>query len=127
MKAIVLKVKRLRSEFTKNLEPPIEVQSPEQKIVWFMSSRAPSIASESTKSSWTEFIYEQTDHLISLTQDMIENNAVKREVVWERVMDDEKAWKIGLVFKTDDEELLFKQKRLADKVRKVKRQKMKRK
>lgn len=58
---------------------------------------------------------------------MIENNAVKREVVWERVMDDEKAWKIGLVFKTDDEELLFKQKRLADKVRKVKRQKMKRK
>ncbi|PFX15610.1 hypothetical protein AWC38_SpisGene20162 [Stylophora pistillata] len=127
MKAIVLKVKRLRSEFTKNLEPPIEVQSPEQKIEWFMSSRAPSIASESTKSSWTEFIYEQTDHLISLTQDMIENNAVKREVVWERVMDDEKAWKIGLVFKTDDEELLFKQKRLADKVRKVKRQKMKRK
>ena len=60
---------------------------------------------------------------------MIENNAVKREVVWERVINDEKAWKTGLVFGTDDEELLLRQKqRLADKVRKeVKRQKMKRK
>ncbi|XP_066021896.1 uncharacterized protein [Pocillopora verrucosa] len=129
MKAIVLKVRRLRSEFTKNLEPPTEVESPEQKIERFMSSRAPSIASESAKPSWSKFTDEQTDHLLSLTQDMIENNAVKREVVWERVINDEKAWKTGLVFGTDDEELLLRQKqRLADKVRKeVKRQKMKRK
>lgn len=39
---------------------------------------------------------------------MIENNVVKREVVWEWVINDEKVWKIGLVFGIDDEEFFLR-------------------
>ena len=50
--------------------------------------------------------------------DLIENNAVKRELVWQRVKNDPRSQELGLVTGMEDEEESSKWKqRLADKVR----------
>ena len=50
--------------------------------------------------------------------DLIENNAVKRELVWQRVKNDPRSQELGLVTGMEDEEESSKCKqRLTDKVR----------
>ena len=73
-------------------------------------STPPSIArtsgSVSVDSSrfWRKFTEEQTDLLISLTRYLIDNNAIKKEVVWQRVKSDERSLKLGLISGTEDKE-----------------------
>jgi len=73
-------------------------------------STPPSIAhtsgSVSVDSSrfWRNFTEEQTDLLISLTRYLIDNNAIKKEVVWQRVKSDERSLKLGLISGTEDKE-----------------------
>lgn len=52
---------------------------------------------------WRKFTDEQTRHLVSLTKDLIDNNAIKKEVVWERVASDQKALELGLITGKEDE------------------------
>lgn len=110
----------------KEIQPPKEVETTQEKVQRFMAGMKPpkSVTTESSscqqsRSTWFKFSEEQTAHLISLTSDMIENDTVKREVVWKRVEEDPKSWELGLISKYDTEEQAHKQKqRLRDKVRK---------
>ena len=67
---------------------------------------------------------EQTRHLLSLTKDLVQNNTIKKEVVWQRVVDDARALELGPFFffgvitGNEDEAQIHKAKRrLTDKVR----------
>ena len=99
-----------------------------EKVVNFLSStrfesdesapvNASSVQSDSSR-FWKKFTDEQTSHLFSLTKDLMENNAVKRELVWERVQSDPLSQELGLITGEEDEEESRKCKqRLTDKVR----------
>lgn len=76
-----------------------------------------SVSSESSR-FWRKFTDEQTRHLVSLTKDLIDNNAIKKEVVWERVASDQKALELGLITGKEDEgEIQRAKQRLTDKIR----------
>ena len=129
LKAVVLKLRRMREEDMKAKEPPCEEDTCYGKVMKFLHSaphQPPSLAhtsgSVSVESSrfWRKFTEEQTDHLLSLTKDLIDHDAIKKEVVWQRVKSDERSLQLGLISGTEDEdeETKIKQ-RLTDKVRKM--------
>lgn len=66
-----------------------------------------------------KFTNEQTRYLLSLTKDLIDNNAIKREVVWKRVLSNQKALKLGLITgkEEDEDEVQRAKQHLNDKVR----------
>lgn len=109
----MLKLRRMREEDMKAKEPPCEEETSREKVLRFLDSAPsipPSIAHTSGSVSvgssrfWMKFTEEQTDLLISLTRDLIDNNAVKKEVVWQRVKSDERSLKLGLISGTEDKE-----------------------
>ena len=124
IKAVVLKLRQLRGDHVKNLEPPSEQLTSSEKVLRYLkeaefekTSSAMSVSSESSR-FWRKFTDEQTRHLLSLTKDLIDSNAIKKEVVWERVLGDPKALELGLITgKEDDGEIQRAKKRLTDKVR----------
>ena len=126
-KAVVLKLRRLREDHVKHLEPPSEQLTSSEKVMRYLKGaefhREPSVSSAMSVSSessrfWRKFTDEQTRHLISLTKDLIDNNAIKKEVVWERVASDQKALELGLITGKEDEgEVQRAKQRLADKIR----------
>ena len=127
IKAVVLKLRRLRGDHVKNLEPPSEQLTSSEKVLRYLKeaefekassvSGAMSVSSESSR-FWRKFTDEQTRHLLSLTKDLIDSNAIKKEVVWERVVGDPKALELGLITgKEDDGEIQRAKQRLTDKVR----------
>ena len=128
-KAVVLKLRRMREEEMKAKEPPCQEETSHEKVIRFLES-VPSIPPATTHTSgsvsvdssrfWRKFTEEQTEFLISLTRDLIDNDAIKKEVVWQRVKSDERSLKLGLISTTKDEgeEAKMKQ-RLTDKVRKM--------
>lgn len=130
IKAVVLKLRRLRKEHMESVEPPNQEEASHEKVARFLSSAAPpapppevnSTASVSTESSrfWRKFSDEQASFLFSITRDMIESDAVKREVVWQRVKENEKSLELELITERENEEEERKTKqRLTDKVRKM--------
>ena len=130
IKAVVLKLRRLRKEHMESVEPPNQEEASHEKVARFLSSAAPpapppevnSTASVSTESSrfWRKFSDEQASFLFSITRDMIESDAVKREVVWQRVKENEKSLELELITGRENEEEERKTKqRLTDKVRKM--------
>ena len=76
-----------------------------------------SVSSQSSR-FWRKFTEEQTRHLLSLTKDLVDSNAIKKEVVWQRVISDPKALELGLITgEEDDEEIQKANQRLTEKVR----------
>lgn len=126
IKAVVLKLRRLRADHVKHLEPPSEQLPSNEKVLHFLeeaefqnvpsTSSAMSVSGQSSR-FWRKFTEEQTRHLLSLTKDLIESNAVKREVVWQRVVSDPKALELGIITGKGDEEIQKAKQRLTDKVR----------
>ena len=101
LKAVVLKLRRLRKEYMKGCEPPSDIESAEAKVKRYLDSAQPEAApssishisdSVSAESSrlWKKFTEEQATHLFKLTKDLIEANAIKKEVVWQRVKGDKR-------------------------------------
>ena len=101
LKAVVLKLRRLREEYMKGCEPPSDIESAEAKVKRYLDSAQPEAApssishisgSVSAESSrlWKKFTEEQATHLFKLTKDLIEANAIKKEVVWQRVKGDKR-------------------------------------
>ena len=130
IKAVVLKLRRLRQEHMESIEPPNQEEASHEKVARFLSSAAPparpsevnSAASVSTESSrfWRKFSDEQASFLFSITRDMIESDAVKREDIWQRVKENEKSLELELITGRENKEEERKTKqRLADKVRKM--------
>ena len=100
-KAVVLKLRRLREEHMENCNLPSETETSEAKVKRYLDAAQPEAPSSSTthisgtvcaESSrfWRKFTEEQTNHLYNLTKDLIEANAIKKEVVWERVSRDKR-------------------------------------
>ena len=129
-KAVVLKLRRMRQESMENVEPPTEQITNKEKVLKFLddcqtnapsTSKAASVFSESSR-FWSKFSDEQTRHLTKLTADLVTNNVVKKENVWERVTSDPRAVELGLITGSENEEEVEKVKqRLVDKVRAVAR------
>ncbi|XP_068721523.1 uncharacterized protein [Montipora capricornis] len=126
LKAIILKLRRVREEFTKTLKLPSEQLSSNEKVLKFLKEAQPALlTSESTCASssvssrfWRKFTDEQASHLMHLTQDLVDNNVVKRENVWQRVTQDQRALDLGLITgKERGEEIEKAKQRLTDKVR----------
>ena len=129
LKAVVLKLHRMREEDMKAKEPPCKEDTCYSKVMKFLHlapHQPPSLAHTSgsvfveSSKFWREFKEEQTDHLLSLTRDLIDHDAIKKEVVWQRVKRDERLLQLGLISGTEDEdeETKIKQ-RLTDKARKM--------
>ena len=129
LKAVVLKLCRMREEDIKTKEPPCEEDTCYGKVMKFLHSvphQPPSLAhtfgSVFVESSrfWRKFTEEQTDHLLSLTKDLIDHDAIKKDVFWQRVKSKERSLQLGLISgkEDEDEETKIKQ-RLTDKVRKM--------
>ena len=101
LKAVVLKLRRLREEHMVDCEPPSDIESSQEKVQRYLCSAQPEAApstvthisgTATAESSrfWRKFTDTQADHLFTLTKDLIEANAVKREVVWQRVKEDKR-------------------------------------
>ena len=101
MKAVVLKLRRLREEHMEDCEPPSDIESSQAKVQRYLYSAQPEAApstvthisgTASAESSrfWRKFTEEQANHLFTLTKDLIEANAIKKEVVWQRVKEDKR-------------------------------------
>ena len=101
LKAVVLKLRRLREEHMEDCEPPSDMESSHAKVQRYLSSAQPEatpstvthISGTATAESsrfWRKFTEAQADHLFILTKDLIEANAVKKEVVWRRVKEDKR-------------------------------------
>ena len=126
VKAVVIKLRRLREEFTQSVDLPTEQCTSTEKVMEFLEScdvNTPSgslAVSNSSESSrvWRKFTDEQTRFLLSLAEDMVANNTVKREIVWKRVRSDPRSVALGLITGKEDAEAVIKAKqRLTDKVR----------
>lgn len=127
VKAVVLKLHRMREEFKHTLEPCSEKFTNTEKVIKFLDGcqtfvpstlKALSISSESSY-FWTKLTDEQTGHILSLREDLVANNIVKKETVWQRVINNPRAMKLGLIFgKEDDEEIQKAKQCSTDKVRK---------
>ena len=85
----------------KGCEPPSDIESAEAKVKRYLDSAQPEAApssishisgSVSAESSrlWEKFMEEQATHLFKLTKDLIEANAIKKEVVWQRMKGDKR-------------------------------------
>lgn len=125
LKAVVLRVQRLKEQQMESIDPPIEEEKSRDKVLRFLSSSsfehqasAPSVTTTESK-TWNRFTDEQVELLVSLNKDMVMSNTFKREIIWERVKEDQRAYEIGLISRCEDQEQeeKFKQ-RLADKLRK---------
>lgn len=57
---------------------------------------------------WRKFIDERIRFFFSLMEDMVVNNIVKREIVWERVISDFRLVVFGFIFGKDDDEEVVK-------------------
>jgi len=126
VKAVVLKLRRLREEFMQNVHLPTGQCTGREKVMKFLESCDVNIPSESMAVSnsgessrfWRKFSDEQTHLLVSLMEDMVANNTVKREIVWKRVISHPRSAALGLISgKEDEEEVLKAKQRLCDKVR----------
>ena len=93
LKAVVLKLLRLREEYIEDCEPPSDIESSQAKVQRYLYSAQPEAAlstvthisgTVSAESSrfWQKFTEEQANHLLTLTKDLIEANVIKKEVVW---------------------------------------------
>ena len=107
MKAVVLKLRRMREEHVRNSELSSEQLTSKEKVLHFLDvsefqkvASASSVPSVSGKSSrfFRKSTDEQTRHLLSLTKDLVQNNTIKKEVVWQRVVDDARALELGPFF-----------------------------
>ena len=95
-----------------SIEPPNQGEASHEKVARFLSSAAPPPpekilkASVSTESSrfWRKFLDEQASFLFSTTRDMIESDAAKREVVWQRVKENKKSLELELIAGRENEE-----------------------
>lgn len=125
VKAVVIKLRQLREEFMQSVDLPTGQCTSTEKVMKFLEScdanTPESLAvSNSGESSrvWRKFTDEQTCFLLSLTEDMVANNTVKREIVWKRVASNPRSVALGLISgKEDEEEVLKAKQRLNDKVR----------
>ena len=100
IKAVVLKLRRLRADHVKQLEPASEQLTSNEKVLRFLkeagfqnlpsTSSAMSVSSQSSR-FWRKFTDEQTRHLLSLTKDLVDSNTIKKEVVWQKAISDQKA------------------------------------
>ena len=101
LKAVVLKLRRLREEYMEDCEPPSDIESSEAKVKRYLDSAEPEAApssithisgSVSAESSrfWRKFTEEQANHLFKVTKDLIEGDAIKKEIVWQRVKGDKR-------------------------------------
>ena len=97
-----------------------------EKVMKFLENCDVNTPSESTAVSnagessrcWQKFTDEQTRFLLGLTDDMVANNTVKREIVWQRVASDPRSVALGLISgKEDKEEVVKAKQRFYDKVR----------
>ena len=96
--------RRLREEHMEGCEPPSpsDIESSEAKIKRYLDAAQPEAApstithisgtvyAESGSKFWRKFTEEQATHLFKLTKDLIEANAIKKEVVWQRVKGDKR-------------------------------------
>lgn len=115
VKAVVIKLRRLREEFMQSVDLPTGQCTSPEKVMEFLEScdanTPESLAvSNSGESShvWRKFTDEQTCFLLSLTEDMVANNTVKREIVWKRVASDPRSVALGLISGKEDEEEVLK-------------------
>ena len=106
-KAIVLKLRRISAEQRKDISHPSEKMTSTEKVSSSLSSNrlegdvfgpvnaltksesdvsgpvnAFSLQSDSSR-FWRKITNEQTSYVLSLTKDLVENDSVKREIVWE--------------------------------------------
>ena len=106
-KAIVLKLRRISAEQRKDISLPSEKMTSTEKVSSSLSSNrlegdvfgpvnaltksesdvsgpvnAFSLQSDSSR-FWRKITDEQTSYVLSLTKDLVENDSVKREIVWE--------------------------------------------
>ena len=124
IKAVVLKLRGPWKEHMESIEPRNQEEASHEKVARFLSSAAPLsppaevnlTASVSTESSrfWRKFLDEQASFLFSTTRDMIESDAVKREVVWQRVKENEKSLELELITGRENEEEEHKTKSLKE-------------
>ena len=126
VKAVVLKLRRLREEFMQSVDLPTGQCTGTEKVMKFLENCDVNTPSESTAVSnagessrcWQKFTDEQTRFLLGLTDDMVANNTVKREIVWQRVASDPRSVALGLISgKEDEEEVVKAKQRFYDKVR----------
>ena len=94
--------RRLREEHMEGCKPPSDIESSEAKIKRYLDAAQPEAApstithisgtvyAESGLKFWRKFTEEQATHLFKLTKDLIEANAIKKEVVWQRVKGDKR-------------------------------------
>ena len=66
-----------------------------------------SLQSDSSR-FWRKITDEQTSYVLSLTKNLVENDSVKREIVWEWVRNDSRSQELGLITGKEDEEELMK-------------------
>ena len=134
VKAVVIKLRWLREEFMQRVDLPTEQCTSAENVMEFLEScnvNTPSgslAISNSGESSriWQRFTDEQTHFLLSLTEDMVANSTVKKEIVWKRVRSDPRSVALGLITGKEDPEAVLKAKqRLTDKVRQEAKRKCK--
>lgn len=82
-------------------EPPSDIESSEENVKRYLDSAQPeaapssithisgSVSAESSRFC-RKFTEEQANHLFKLTKDLIEGDAIKKEVVWQRVKGDKR-------------------------------------
>ena len=128
IKAVVLKLCQLGEDHIKNLQPLGEQLTSSKKVLHYLKEtkfqKVPSVSSALSVSSKSlqfrrKFTNEQTRYLLSLTKDLTDNNAIKREVIWKRVLSNQKALKLGLITgkEEDEDEVQRAKQHLDDKVR----------
>ena len=109
------------------MQPLGEQLTSSKKVLHYLKEtefqKVPSVSSALSVSSkslqfWRKFTNEQTRYLLSLTKDLIDNNAIKREVVWKTVLRNQKALKLGLITgkEEDEDEVQRAKQHLNDKV-----------
>ena len=110
VKAVVVKLHCMREEFAHTLEPGSEQFTNTEKVMKFLegcqtfvpsTSKALSISSESFH-FWRKFTDGQP--LLSLTEDLVADNIVKKEAVWQRVINNPRAMKLGLISSNENDE-----------------------
>ena len=117
-KAIVLKLRRISAEQRKDISHPSEKMTSTEKVSSSLSSNrleggvfgpvnAFSLQSDSSR-FWRKITDEQTSYVLSLTKDLVENDSVKREIVWEWVRNDSRSQELGLITGKEDQEELMK-------------------
>ena len=117
-RAIVLKLRRISAEQRKDISLPSEKMTSTEKVSSSLSSNrleggvfgpvnAFSLQSDSSR-FWRKITDEQTSYVLSLTKDLVENDSVKREIVWEWVRNDSRSQELGLITSKEDEKELMK-------------------